>query len=215
MKSPNLTTHHYRVATIFVNSYSDFTFIWNQTTTNAEQTLGAKQAFERFASANNIHIHHYHADKGQFAEPTFVNAISSKGQTTSFSGVGAQHQSGVADRRIRDLQDSARAMLIHAYRRWPITICVNLWPYALSNATYIRNVTTNEKGQKTPVAAFARVERDPRLTLFIFLAVQSMFWMQECSQDRQFLNGRRGLALASIYVCHHLMRSQSHWCSPS
>jgi hypothetical protein len=160
MKSPNLTTHRYRVATIFVDSYSDFTFIWNQTSTNAEQTLGAKQAFERFASANNVHIHHYHADNGRFAEPTFVNEINSKGQAISFSGVGAHHQNGVAERRIRDLQDSARAMLIHAYRRWPNAISVNLWPYAL------RNATTNEKGKKTPVAAFARVEREPKLTLF-------------------------------------------------
>ena len=153
LKSPNLTTHHYRVATIFVDSYSDFTFIWNQTSTNAKQTLEAKNAFERFASANNVHIQHYHADNGRFAEPTSVNDINSKGQTISFSGVGAHHQNGVAERRIRDLQDGARAMLIHAYRRWPNAISVNLWPYALRNATDIRNATTNEKGNMTPVAA--------------------------------------------------------------
>jgi hypothetical protein len=149
LKSPNLSTHRYRVTTIFVDSYSC-----------------AKQAFERFASANNVQIHHYHAGNGRFADPTFVNDISNKGQTISFSGVGAHHQNGVAERRIRDLQDSARAMLIHAYRRWPNAINVNLWPYALRNATDIRNATTNEKGEKTPVAAFAKVEREPRLTSF-------------------------------------------------
>jgi hypothetical protein len=57
-------------------------------------------------------------------------------------------------------------MLIHAYRRWPNAISVNLWPYALRNATDIRNATTNEKGKKTPVTAFARVERESRLTSF-------------------------------------------------
>jgi hypothetical protein len=143
-----------------VDSYSDFTFIWNQTSTNAEQTHGTKQAFERFASASNIHIHHYHADNGQFAEPNFVIDINSKGQTISFSGVSAHHPNKEAERRIRDLQDSARAMLIHAYQRWPNAISVNLRPYALHNAT------TYEKGKKTPVAAFARVEREPKLTPF-------------------------------------------------
>jgi hypothetical protein len=109
-----------------MDSYSDFTFIWNQTSTNAAQTLAAMRTFERLASANNVHIHHYHADNGRFAEPTFVNDISKKGQPISFSGV--------AERRIRDLQDSTRTMLIHAYRRWPKAIIVNLWSYALSNA---------------------------------------------------------------------------------
>jgi GAG-pre-integrase domain len=126
IKSPNLTNHRYHVTTIFVDAYTDFTFIWNQTSTNAEQTIAAKQAFERFASSNNVLIRHYHADNGRFAEPTFVNNINCKGQTISFSGVGAHHQNGVAERRIRDLQDSARAMMIHAYQRWPDAINVHL-----------------------------------------------------------------------------------------
>jgi hypothetical protein len=80
--------------------------------------------------------------------------------------VGAHHQNGVAERRIRDLQDSARAMMIHAYRRWPDAINVNLWPYALRNAGDIRNATTNQKGKMTPLALFAKVEREPKLNSF-------------------------------------------------
>jgi hypothetical protein len=59
------------------------------------------------------------------------------------------------------------------------------------------------------------LKQNPDSLHFILLAVQSTFWMQECSQDRKFLNGRRGLALASTYACHYLMHSQSHWCSTS
>jgi hypothetical protein len=129
LKSPNQTTRRYRIATILVDSYSDFTVIWNQTSTNAEQALGAKQAFEGSASANNVHFHHYHADNGRFAEPTVVNDISNKGQTISFSGVGAHHQNGVAERRIRDLQRISHAhpclqKMVQCHQCQPVAICI-------------------------------------------------------------------------------------------
>jgi hypothetical protein len=56
--------------------------------------------------------------------------------------------------------------MIHAYRRWPDAISVNLWPYALRNAADVRNATTSEKGKRTPVASFASIEREPTLTSF-------------------------------------------------
>jgi len=65
-----------------------------------------------------------------------------------------------------DLQDSARAMLIHVYRRWPDAIRVHLWPYALRNAADIRNSTTNDKGKKTPAAAFSQADMQPKLKDF-------------------------------------------------
>jgi hypothetical protein len=92
--------------------------------------------------------------------------VNLKGQTITFSGVGAHHQNGVAERRIRDLQDSARAILLQAYRLWPDAINVHLWPYALRNAADIRNPTTNDKRKKTPSAAFSQAERQPKLKDF-------------------------------------------------
>jgi hypothetical protein len=47
IKSPRLTIHRYCVTTIFIDAFSDFTFLWHQTSTNNEQTLRAKHAFER------------------------------------------------------------------------------------------------------------------------------------------------------------------------
>ena len=61
----------------------------------------------------------------------FCQAVAQKGQTLSFCGVNTHFQNGVAERRIRELQDHARCMLIHANRRWPEAIIPNLWPYAL------------------------------------------------------------------------------------
>jgi hypothetical protein len=47
--------------------------------------------------------------------------MSSRQQLT-FAGVNAHHTNGLAERRIRSLQDLARAMLIHQHRRWKIEI---------------------------------------------------------------------------------------------
>jgi hypothetical protein len=115
-KSPRLTNHQYCVTTIFVDAFSEFFFLWHQTSTNPVKTLGAKLAIEHFAAANNVSILHYHADNGRFSEPNFVGEVNLKGHTITFSGVEAPHQNEVANRCIRDLQDSSRAMLIHAYR---------------------------------------------------------------------------------------------------
>jgi transposase InsO family protein len=47
----------------------------------------------------------------------FMNSIEEKGQTISFSGVGAHHQNGIAEKRIGDLQRRATTLLLHAQRK--------------------------------------------------------------------------------------------------
>jgi hypothetical protein len=63
--------------------------------------------------------------------------IKSKDQTIFFSGVNAHFQNALAKKRILDLQDSARTMLVHAKYRWPAVINSHLWPYALRMANEI------------------------------------------------------------------------------
>jgi hypothetical protein len=105
-----------------------------QKTMNTSETIEAKESFERFARAHGITVTHYHADNGRFADNKFREAVALRHQTLSFCGVNAHFQNGVAERRIRELQDMARTMLIHANRRWPQAITANLWPYALRMA---------------------------------------------------------------------------------
>jgi hypothetical protein len=52
--------------------------------------------------------------------------VTEQGQTISFCGVNAHFQSGVAERRIRELQDGARTSRIHAKHRWPLAIDAQL-----------------------------------------------------------------------------------------
>ena len=134
------TVKRYRVATVFVDHYSRVSYAHLQVSTSAEETVLAKEAFERFASGHGVQIRHYHADNGRFAENLFREAVRIKSQTLSFCGVNAHFQNGVAERRIRELQEHARTMLVHAQRRWPQAITAHLWPYALRMANDYHNL---------------------------------------------------------------------------
>jgi hypothetical protein len=57
MKSQRLTVHCNCITTVFVDTFSNFSFIWHQTMTTAEQTLVSKhvrQAFLRFQQRLNL-----------------------------------------------------------------------------------------------------------------------------------------------------------------
>lgn len=74
--------------------------VYLQQTNSAVETLEAKRAFEKFASAHGVQIKHYHADNGRFADNLWLADIAQRGQTLSFCGVNAHFQNGVAEKRI-------------------------------------------------------------------------------------------------------------------
>ena len=75
-----------------------------------------------------VHVHHYHADNGRFCEKEMTKAVKYNGHTISFYGVSAHLQNGKVEKRIRDLQDQARKMLLHATSRCPQAITAHLYP---------------------------------------------------------------------------------------
>ena len=153
------TKARYKVATVFVDHFSKLSFVHLQRSTSADETIIAKQRFERFASTYGIVIKNYHADNGRFADNKFRESIDqTPGQTLSFCGVNAHFQNGVAERRIRELQQTARTMLLHATRRWPDAISANLWPYALRMANDIFNSTSNISTKQIPVNMFTNLK---------------------------------------------------------
>lgn len=100
-----LTRQRYRAATVFVDHFSGLSYVHLQKSTNAIETLAAKHAFELYASTHGNRVLHYHADNGRFAENLWKQDILRQGQKLTFCGVSAHHQNGVAEKRIRDLQD--------------------------------------------------------------------------------------------------------------
>ena len=126
-----LTTKRYAYATVYVDQVSRLSFIWLQKTATADETIEGKTAFEKYAQDRGVTVLNYHADNGVFRAHKWVDACRSKQQGLTFAGVNAHHQNGLAERRIRELQELTRTMLIHANKRWPKVATANLWPYAL------------------------------------------------------------------------------------
>ena len=155
----NRRLHH---ATVFVDMFSHVGFVHCQETTGGEDTIKAKEAFELWARNRGVRIRHYHADNGRFAEKLWTDHCKSHGQTYSFCGVNAHHQNGVAERRIRELQERARTALIHAVRRWPDAINAYLWPHALRTANETFN-NTPKNGTSSPIENFSQIPIEVRL----------------------------------------------------
>jgi len=77
----------YKVATVFVNHYSDYTYVHLSKSTTQVETLEAKSAFEHLAASFNVCIMNYHANNGQFAKHPFQDAVQDANQHITFCGV--------------------------------------------------------------------------------------------------------------------------------
>jgi hypothetical protein len=126
-----LTSKRYTATTVFVDHHSGLSFVHCQLSTSAVHTIEAKRAFERYAKTYDVKIKHYHADNGIFDSKAFVREVHNCGQGITYCAVNAHHQNGKAEKKIRDLQDAARTMLLHAKQRWPNAVTTHLWPYAI------------------------------------------------------------------------------------
>ncbi len=114
--------------------------------TGAEEAVESKRRFERMASDYNVQIKKYHADNGVYASKVFKSSCDALNQTYDFSGVGAKHQNGVAERMIGTITRRARTMLLHATILWPSIISEDLWPFALKMAVDVHNATPGPSG---------------------------------------------------------------------
>ena len=143
-------------ATVFVDNYSSFVFVYMMKSLSTEETMAAKHAFERVAHSHGVKILSYRADNGRFADESFKKDCELQTQELTFCGVGAHHQNGIAERMIQTLTGSARAMLVHAISVWPEAITISLWPYALYHASDRHNRLHIDKFGYTPLERFAR-----------------------------------------------------------
>eukprot|EP00934_Nitzschia_sp_Nitz4_P000920 Nitzschia sp. Nitz4//scaffold577_size2809//140//955//NITZ4_009285-RA/size2809-processed-gene-0.1-mRNA-1//-1//CDS//3329554798//920//frame0 len=164
------TKQRYRCATVFVDHFSRLSFVHLQQSTSGIETLEAKKAFERFADSHGVSVKHYHADNGRFADTLFVRHTASLGQSISFCGVNAHHQNGIAEKRIRDLRESARTALLDALERWPKAIHHSLWPYAFRHANLVHANTplsgSHGSNGLTPLELFSGSKVSPNIANF-------------------------------------------------
>ena len=149
-----------------MDHFSNLGFVYLQKTASAAETIEGKQTFERYAKARGVTISAYHADNGIFKAIDWVKECIKSHQQLTYAGVGAHHQNGRAEKRIRDLQETTRTMLVHAQRRWPNAINVALWPYALRQANLCFNIAPSlqNKERLSPNQLFEshKVEINPK-----------------------------------------------------
>ena len=161
--SGRLTRKRYKTATVFVDHVSRLSYVHVHYTTDAKDAIEAKKCFEEYAQAHGVTVRHYHADNGIFNSKEFRAAVRESQQTISFCGVGAHHQSGVAEHRIRELSELARTQLLHAMNHNPKAVTPALWPCASRHASYLYNLFPRGNKVLSPLELFSSSRVQPNL----------------------------------------------------
>ena len=126
----------------------------------------AKHAFECSAEQRGVRIIHYHADNGRFADNAFTTDCKAQRQGLSYCGVIAHFQNGIAERRIRDLQEQTRTSMLYAMNKWKRMVLICLWPYAMRHANNVANATPRKGEDQSPLERFSGVKVNPKLRHF-------------------------------------------------
>ena len=125
----------------------------------------SKIAFEKLADSHGVRVKHCHADNGRFADDLWVKDCMKQKQGLTFAGVNAHFQNGLAEKRIRDLQDVTRTQNLEASAKWPI-LTTNLWPYCLRQANNVMNNTYNKQSHGVPLEIFSDTDVQANLKNF-------------------------------------------------
>jgi len=110
-----------------------------QVSLDKAEMLHRKNLVEREAMNCGVNVHTYCGDNGVFWSKGFVTDLEVQGQVIQYSGVGAHHQNGVAERAIQTILECAHTMLLHAMVHWPEAVSLDLWPFAVDYAVYLWN----------------------------------------------------------------------------
>ena len=138
--------------TIGVDVATGMVFAYHQTSLRASETIKSKRKIERSAKLDGHHnVQGWHSDNGVFKSKEFMEDVEARGQKIDFSGVGAKHQNGKAERAVRTVTEKARAMMQHSAMHWPDQFNQSLWPFALDHAVWLHNHTPVRDSGLAPV----------------------------------------------------------------
>ena len=126
----------------------------------------AKHAFECSVEQRGVKILHYHADNGRFTDNAFIANCNAQRQSLPYCRVNAHFQNGIAEHRIRDLQEQMRTSMLYAMNKWKKMILICLWPYAMRHANKVTNATPSKGKEISPLEKFSEVKVTPKLRHF-------------------------------------------------
>ena len=149
----------YHGGTLFYDHASSFIYLSHQVSLGIGETLQSKRKFERFASQRNVDVRSYRADNHPYSSKGFLEDLEVHNQTITFSGVGAHHQNGAAERALQTCCTWARALMMHQLLHWPDSYDPQLWPFALTHAVHIWNNLPKEGALLTPIELFSGMKQ--------------------------------------------------------
>ena len=150
----------FKGGTIFVDMATGKIFVKFQVSLGVEETLVGKACFEREAALHGVKVKHCQTDNGVFTAQAFVDEIHKNEQRLTFSGVGAHHQNGVAERAIGTIVRRARTQLLHAQLRWSEQTPTSLWAMSMHHAVFLQNVLPSMESGMSPDELFSRTTSD-------------------------------------------------------
>ena len=151
--------------TIFNDAASGAIWIENQVSLGANETVCAKARFEEWLyELSCAEVKRYHSDNGVFSADEFRDDCDSKFQKQTFSGVGAKHQNGRAERAIQTVMYMARTFMIHTSLHWNErgTDDIALWPFAVRHAVWLHNRLPNHVTGLSPIEILTGTRSDHR-----------------------------------------------------
>ncbi len=151
--------------TIYNDAASGLIWVENQVSLGANETVMGKARFEQWLwDMAYAEVKHYHGDNGIFSSEEYRAECLGKGQSQSFSGVGAQHQNARAERAIQTIMYMARTFMVHASLHWTDrgSDDISLWPFAVKHAVWLYNRVPNRKSGLTPLELLTKSKADHR-----------------------------------------------------
>ena len=123
-----------------IDHASGYVIIKHQVAIKATVTVNSKLTFDREAQSQVVVIKGCHTDNGIFNASEFMEELLKKKQKIRFSGYGASHRNGAAERAIKTVVAMTRTMLMYAALRCPEdTFSIDLWPMEMDYDVWVYN----------------------------------------------------------------------------
>jgi hypothetical protein len=153
----------YQGSTIYNDAASGLIWVENQISLGANETVMGKAHFEQWLWDQCVYeAKNYHGDNGIFFAEKYCCDCTEKGQTQSFSGVGAQHQSAHAEWAIQMIMYMAWTSMVHSSLHW--TDCgsddLSLWSFVVKHLAWLYDRDLNVKSGFTPLELMTRKRSD-------------------------------------------------------
>ena len=111
--------------------------MFHQVSLEDSDIVHGKDQYEAQAADGGVRVMKYVWDDGVCKSKEFRETLTVRQQAMSYSCVDVHKQSGVAERGIPTVFNSARTMVLYQVLLWPEHFDMRLWPFALTHTAYL------------------------------------------------------------------------------